>query len=63
MHKIDRSTAIDLSKGGKPYAAPGLRCISPEASREMLLEHSDVNDPEVKFMLQCIDRLQHPKGS
>ena len=63
MNKIERSTAIDLSTGGKPYTPPGLRCISPEAATEMLLRDSDVNDPEVKFMLQCIDRLQHPKGS
>jgi hypothetical protein len=45
------------------YSAPGLRRVTPEAAKEMLLRHSDVNDPEVKSMLECIEQLQNPKGS
>ena len=40
-----------------------MRIITPETAREMLLRHSDPNDPEVKFMLDCIERLRYAKHS
>jgi hypothetical protein len=52
------------STGGRSsYSAPKLKVVTPEAARELLLRHSDENDPEIKFMLECIEQLQNPKDS
>jgi hypothetical protein len=42
------------------YSSPRFRSLSPADARELLLRHSDPNDAEIKFMLECIERL---KGS
>jgi len=60
---IDRSVTVNRADGCKPYSAPSLRCLTPEAAQEMLLRHSNIDHPAVKFMLECIERLQYPKGS
>ena len=52
-----------LEPGPKSYSAPGLRRLTPDVAREMLLRHDEANDPEIKFMLDCIERLRDPKGS
>jgi len=47
----------------KPYHAPGLKRLSPEAAKELLLRHADAGDPEVQHMLDCIGELLGEKGS
>lgn len=62
LSKIDRGVTVNPTKD-KLHSTPALKCLTPEAAKEMLLRHSDINDPEVKFMLECIERLQDSKGS
>jgi len=52
-----------LEPGPKSYSAPELRRLTPDVAREMLLLHDEADDPEIKFMLDCIERLRYPKGS
>ena len=40
------------------YSPPRLKSLSPSDARKLLLRHSDPNDTEVKFMLECIERLK-----
>jgi hypothetical protein len=56
-------TAVSAPSDAKSYSAPGLARLTPDAAREMLLKHGERNDPEVKFMLDCIERLRDPQGS
>lgn len=60
---IQRLHKVDPPGGHKVFIAPAMRIITPETAREMLLRHSDPNDPEVKFMLDCIERLRYAKHS
>lgn len=55
--------AVQSTDSRRSYSAPRLKCVTPEAAREILLRHSDANDPEIKFMLAGIEQLQTPKGS
>jgi len=57
------AAAIQSTDNRGAYCAPRLRCVTPKAAREMLLRHCDESDPEVKFMLECIEQLENPKGS
>ena len=58
-----QSTNVREPGATKPYSVPGLRRVTPDAAREMLLRHADANNPETKFMLDCIERLRDAKGS
>ena len=49
--------------GPKSYSAPELTRLTPDVAREMFLRHDEADDPEIKFMLDCIERLRYPKGS
>lgn len=48
---------------GEPYVKPALRCLPPEAVKELLLRHADLNDPKVKQMLQSIEDLRKRNAS
>jgi hypothetical protein len=63
LSETGQAAAIQSTDSRSSYSAPTLTCMTPEAAREMLLRHSDANDPEIKFMLECIEQLQNPKGS
>jgi hypothetical protein len=63
LGETGQSAAIQSTDSRSPYSAPALRCVTPEAAKEILLRHSDENDPEIKFMLECIEQLQNLKGS
>ena len=66
VHKsmtADQMTAAEEMKVGKSYVAPGLKPLSPEAAKGLLLRHADAGDPEVQQLLDCVDELQGEKGS
>ena len=44
------------------YSSPGLRRLSPDAAKELLLRNSKVEDPEVRLMLELIEKLGDPIG-
>jgi hypothetical protein len=54
------STRVSPREHRGPYSSPRLKSLSPADARDLLLRHSDPNDAEIKFMLECIERL---KGS
>ena len=58
-----QSTCVLEPRASKPYSAPGLKRVAPDAARKMLLRRAEANDPEVEFMLDCIERLRDLKGS
>jgi hypothetical protein len=60
-NQLQSISALEL--GPKPYSAPELRRLTQDVAWEMLLRHDEANDPEIKFMLDCIERLRDPKGS
>jgi hypothetical protein len=55
--------AVQSTGDRSSYSAPRLKSVTPEAARKTLLRHSDANDPKIKFMLECIEQFQNPKGS
>ena len=56
--------ATELQADGRqPYVKSALRRLTPEAARELLLRHTDLNDPEVKQMLTCIEDLRKRNAS
>ena len=48
---------------GSPYVVPAFRRLTPEAAKELLLRHDDLNDPEAKQMLHSIEDLRKRDGS
>lgn len=42
----------------KPYVSPACKLVSPGEAKEFLMQKADVNDPEVRHMLRCIEDLQ-----
>jgi len=56
------TTAQEMNVG-ESYLAPGLKRLSPEAAKDLLLRQGGADDPEVQQMLDCIDELQGEKGS
>ena len=47
----------------KPYVAPKLQRISPDAAKDLLLPDADTNDPKLRQMIERIDQLHGAKGS
>lgn len=58
MNSSAGSQLTKSEKNRKAYVAPAYRRMTPEEAKEFLLEKADVNDPEVKLMLKCIENLQ-----
>lgn len=63
LSKAGQSAAVQPDRQRGAYSAPTLKCVTPEAAKQMVLRNSDVNDPEVKFLLKCIENLQNLTGS
>lgn len=45
----------------KPYVAPRLQRLSPDAAKGLLLRHAD--DSELRQMIETADQLHGAKGS
>ncbi len=57
----ENDEAARMGHGGRtPYSSPSVLRISSEAAKELILRNSDVNDPEVRFVLECIERSKDP---
>jgi hypothetical protein len=49
-------------EGRKAFSSPAAKLLSPDAAKELVLRNCDANDPEIKFMLECIERLRESSG-
>ena len=58
-----QSNSVRLSKPRKSYSAPGVKLLSPEEARKLLLERADPKDPEVLRLLARIEEVRGEKGS
>lgn len=55
---IHEPAKVHALEDRKPFSPPGARRLTPDAARELLLRHCDASDPEIKFMLACIEQLK-----
>ena len=51
------------SKVCKPYVAPRLQRLSPDAAKGLLLRDGDTDDSELRQMIETVDQLHGAKGS
>lgn len=56
--EIHEPTKVHTLENRKPFSPPGARRLTPDAARELLLRNCDASDPEIKFILACIEKLQ-----
>ena len=66
MESTDMEKVMDATrklKIRKPYVAPRLQRISPDAAKDLLLPDADTNDPKLRQMIERIDQLHGAKGS
>jgi|SRR5579872_865112 len=56
-------TAVRATEERKAYVKPAFRGLTPETAKELLLQKGDHRDPEVKHMLQCIEKLLNGSGA
>jgi hypothetical protein len=63
MHRVEIHNSDDTVKTRKPYVAPACSPLPPEEAKRWLLSRADINDPEVRYMLECIEELQTRKSS
>ena len=50
-------------KDRKPYVAPRLQRLSPDAAKGVLLRDADTNNSELRQILESMDQLDGAKGS
>ena len=60
---VEKMNATRKLKIRKPYVAPRLQRISPDAAKDLLLRDADTNDPELRQIIERIDQLHGAKGS
>lgn len=61
--EIHQTTAGQSIEEQKAYSSPRLRCLSPEAARELLMQHCDTNDPGIKHLLDCVEQLKSKRAA
>lgn len=61
---VDKMMSVDRKlKVCKPYVAPRVQRLNPEAAKDLLLRDADTNDSELRQMIENVDQLHGAKGS
>jgi hypothetical protein len=60
---VGKTINIEGKLEPKPYVAPGLQRLSPDAAKRLLLRDADTNDSELRQMLESNEQVDGAKGS